>query len=289
MKKNMKMVALSLLCVAAMTSCSTSEFPGYKATENGLYYKLITKGDGEQVMMDDIIGIELSYYANDSMLYHTNMLSQPAYDKVQPSLFPGDLYEAFQLMHVGDSMSFMINADSVFMKQFHVPELPEFIAPGSYLRWEVKVNSAMTEDEFFAKREEEAAELQRKSEEAFAAFLAENNITEAPQESGIVYVCTTPGNGKKPVAEQKVKVHYTGKLLDGTVFDSSVERGEPFEFTLGAHQVIPGWDEGIALMSKGEKGILYLPSSMAYGPQQAGPVIAPYSNLIFEVELIDFE
>lgn len=287
MKKNFILVALSLLCVATITSCGT--FPGYKSTKTGLYYKLITKGHGEQVKMDDVMHIDLSYYANDSMLYHTSMLPNPAYDKVQSSIFPGDLYEGFQLMHVGDSMSFMINADSVFLKQFHASELPTFITPGSYLRWEVKVNSAMTEEEFFAMKEQEAAALQQESEEKFAAYLAENNITEAPQESGIVYVCTQPGNGVRPVAEQKVKVHYTGKLLDGTVFDSSVDRGEPFEFTLGVHQVIPGWDEGIALMSKGEKGILYLPSSMAYGPQQAGPVIAPYSNLIFEVELIDFE
>ena len=93
----------------------------------------------------------------------------------------------------------------------------------------------------------------------------------------------------KPQAGQRVKVHYTGKLLDGTVFDSSVERGEPFEFALGAGQVIKGWDEGIALMSKGEKGILYIPYDLAYGQMGAGGVIPPYANLIFEVELIDFE
>ena len=100
---------------------------------------------------------------------------------------------------------------------------------------------------------------------------------------------TTEGNGEKPEPGQLVKVHYTGKLMDGTVFDSSVERDQPFQFPLGVGQVIPGWDEGIGLMSKGEKGVLYIPYYLAYGERGAGEKIKPYDNLMFEVELIDFE
>ena len=100
---------------------------------------------------------------------------------------------------------------------------------------------------------------------------------------------TKDGNGEMPVKENMVKVHYTGKLLDGTVFDSSIERGEPIEFPLGVGYVIPGWDEGIALMSKGEKGVLYIPWYLGYGDRGAGGLIQPYSNLVFEVELVDFK
>ena len=99
---------------------------------------------------------------------------------------------------------------------------------------------------------------------------------------------TEEGNGEMPANGDNVKVHYTGKLIDGTVFDSSVERGEPIEFTLGVGQVIPGWDEGIMLMSKGEKGVLYIPYYLGYGDRGAGSVIPPFATLIFEVELIDF-
>ena len=134
---------------------------------------------------------------------------------------------------------------------------------------------------------EQMAALQQKSQEEFDAYLQANGITTEPQESGLVYVCTKKGKGPKPGYKQTVKVHYTGKLLDGTVFDSSVERGEPIEFELGVGRVIPGWDEGIALMTKGEKGVLYIPSQLAYGPRQAGELIKPYSNLMFEVELVD--
>ena len=137
-------------------------------------------------------------------------------------------------------------------------------------------------------KEAQVAALQQKAKDELAAYLAENGITATPRESGLVYVCTKPGKGRNPVTNNNVKVHYTGKLLDGTVFDSSVERGEPFEFELGMHQVIPGWDEGIALMKKGEKGILYIPAELGYGPRQAG-MIPPYSNLIFEVELVDIK
>ena len=85
-----------------------------------------------------------------------------------------------------------------------------------------------------------------------------------------------------------VKVHYTGKLTDGTVFDSSVERGEPIEFKVGMGQVIPAWDQGICQLKKGQKAILTCPPHLAYGSQGAGDAIPPDSTLIFEVEVVDF-
>lgn len=289
MKRSIYLVAMSLLLSATVISCGQkSPFPGYTPTGTGLYYKEIVKGTGEQLQIGDVIKVRLAYYVNDSLLFTTDNLPEPAYDQVRESIFQGDVYEGFRMMHVGDSMSFMINADSVFRKQFRAPILPEYVTPEAFLRWEVIVDEAMTEEAFQQKRLEEAAALQQKANEEFEAFIAANGVTETPQESGLVYVCTKKGKGPKPGYKQMVKVHYTGKLLDGTVFDSSLERGEPIEFELGVGHVIPGWDEGIALMSKGEKGILYIPSNLAYGPRQAGEIIKPYSNLMFEVELVDF-
>ncbi|MBR4147419.1 MAG: FKBP-type peptidyl-prolyl cis-trans isomerase [Bacteroidales bacterium] len=289
MKRSIVLVAFSLLFSATLISCGPkSPFPGYKQTESGLYYKEIAKGTGEELKMGDIIKVRLAYYVNDSLLFTTDSLPEPAYDMVRESLFQGDVYEGFRMMHVGDSMSFMINSDSTFRKQFHTPILPKFVSPDVFLRWEVKVDEAMTEEAFQQMKQAEIAALQQKAQDEFNAYLTANGVNAQPLESGLVYVCTAKGKGPKPAANQNVKVHYTGKLLDGTVFDSSVERGEPIEFTLGAHQVIPGWDEGIGLMSKGEKGILYIPYQLAYGPRAAGPIPA-YSNLIFEVELVDFK
>ena len=96
-------------------------------------------------------------------------------------------------------------------------------------------------------------------------------------------------NSVKAESGKKVKVHYEGMLLDGAVFDSSFKRNQPIEFSLGVGQVIPGWDEGIALLNKGAKATLIIPSDLAYGAAGAGGVIPPDATLKFEVELVDFK
>ena len=119
-------------------------------------------------------------------------------------------------------------------------------------------------------------------------FLAENALKEGviTTESGLQYEVITMGRGKKPAATDKVKVHYHGTLINGTVFDSSVERGEPIVF--GLNQVIAGWTEGLQLMPVGSKFKFYIPQDLGYGAQNAG-TIPPYSTLIFEVELLGIE
>ncbi|MBR4829520.1 MAG: FKBP-type peptidyl-prolyl cis-trans isomerase [Muribaculaceae bacterium] len=120
-------------------------------------------------------------------------------------------------------------------------------------------------------------------------FLEQNakNDSVVQTESGLQYMVLKEGNGAKPGPTDKVTVHYTGRLLDGTVFDSSVERGEPATF--GLDQVIPGWTEGLQLMSEGSEYRLFIPSELAYGSKGAGDQILPNSTLIFDVKLIKVE
>ena len=102
------------------------------------------------------------------------------------------------------------------------------------------------------------------------------------------YVITNEGTGENASPGDRVTVHYTGMLLDGTTFDSSVERADPFSFDLGQGNVIKGWDEGITYFNKGSKGTIYIPSSLGYGPSGAGGVIPPNAVLIFDIELLDY-
>lgn len=103
--------------------------------------------------------------------------------------------------------------------------------------------------------------------------------------SGLKYTITKHGKGEKPTNGKRVRVHYTGKLLNGQVFDSS-RKGRPFDFTLGKGEVIAGWDEGIALLKVGDCATLTIPSELAYGESGAGPLIKPNTTLIFDVELM---
>lgn len=145
--------------------------------------------------------------------------------------------------------------------------------------------------EYFTAMEQElqaqAAAAAKVNEEAGKSHLEAN--AKRPEvvttESGLQYEVLTEGNGPKPSAQDQVKVHYTGRLIDGTVFDSSVERGEPATF--GVTQVIAGWVEALQLMNAGSKWRLHIPSNLAYGPQGAGGVIGPNATLIFDVELLE--
>lgn len=142
---------------------------------------------------------------------------------------------------------------------------------------------------FQAMEEEQRAAAQKMGEvnaAAGKAFLEENgklvDVNVTP--SGLQYEVLEEGTGKQPSAGDNVTVHYTGKLIDGTVFDSSVDRGAPATF--GVTQVIPGWVEALQMMKEGAKWRLFIPSNLAYGPNGAGNIIGPNSTLIFDVELI---
>jgi FKBP-type peptidyl-prolyl cis-trans isomerase len=104
--------------------------------------------------------------------------------------------------------------------------------------------------------------------------------------TSLAIVDTTPGTGAEATPGKRVRVHYTGTLMDGTKFDSSKDRNEPFEFTLGARDVIPGWDEGVKGMKVGGVRQLTIPADMAYGPRGAPPVIPPNAALKFDIELL---
>jgi peptidylprolyl isomerase len=132
------------------------------------------------------------------------------------------------------------------------------------------------------------AAREKAAKEAEEKALADLTNGMEKTESGLYYTITKEGEGEKPEKGAQVSVHYKGTLVDGTVFDSSYQRNQPIDFAVGVGQVIPGWDEGIMLLSKGAAARFVIPSHLAYGAQGAGGIIPPNATLVFEVELVEF-
>ena len=139
-------------------------------------------------------------------------------------------------------------------------------------------------NDYFVKLQEEKSELNKQAGEEFLRInKLKAGVIELP--NGLQYEVLKQGDGAKPTINDHVKCHYHGTLINGTVFDSSVERSQPATF--GVSQVIPGWVEALQLMNVGSKWRLFIPSALAYGTQGAGELIGPNSTLIFDVELLD--
>jgi len=165
--------------------------------------------------------------------------------------------------------------------------------PEDVLHFKIKLKEVKTKEEFeqemaIKKQEYDVMLEQRKGEEkaTFNKYLADEKITVKPMASGLYFIEKVKGTGAKAENGKLLTVHYTGKLMDGTVFDSSVERGKPIEFVLGSG-MIPGFTEGLLLMREGGKATLILPSALAYGERMANELILPYTPLVFDVELVN--
>lgn len=288
MRKNLYFLTALFLMLSVLTGCSNAP-KGYKATDNGLYYRIFTNNGGENPQIGDLLELTMSCWVNDTVVILP--LTKNIVIMKDPS-FKSDFVEGFSFMHKGDSASFIVDIDSSFVNLFGFNTLPPEFNSTDIMRFEVRLDDFYPESEFKSRMIENIknnypAETEKAASD-LKTYMEKKGVVAQPTSSGLFYVKTQDGNGEMPSAGSIVKVHYSGTLLNGDVFDSSYERGEPIEFPLGSGYVIPGWDEGIALMSKGEKGVLYIPYYLGYGDRDLG-VIPPFSNLVFEVELIDFK
>lgn len=288
----MKRTFLGLMIVGVLaiflSSCGSNA--DFKTTKSGLKYKFYQENaDGRQPVMGDIITVNMSYQTDDTVFFDSKTMPEPMKMRMDKSVHEGDIYEGIYLMHKGDSATFACNTDSVFIKLFRQKQTPAQYDSVDYIYFNVKLLDVKSQEELNAELEAEAKKNQEKESEVLAKYLQDNNITQQPNESGLIVIKTKETKGKSPKVGDKVKVHYTGYLLDGTKFDSSVDRGQPFEFELGKGRVIKGWDEGIGLLKVGEKATLIIPSSIGYGARGAGAMIPAFSTLKFDVELIGFE
>ena len=285
------------LSVIVFSACGQKEFV---TTDTGLEYTKVRKGTGEKPNDGDFLMMNVAYYdANENVMFSSADRGGALPLNYVDSVFKnnGSLEEAFKLCEKGDSIILKIPAQKIFTESFRRP-VPDSIAAESIITVCLGVDNVLTQDEFEAYRAEQVTIQREKAAKASEAqiaidakiiedYLVENGIEAQMTEDGIAYVFTQEGNGEMPATGNSVVVNYSGKLLDGTVFDSN-DAGT-FSFPLGQGRVIRGWDLGIALLSKGAKATLYIPSGLGYGARGNGAVIAPNTVLMFDVELVDFK
>jgi FKBP-type peptidyl-prolyl cis-trans isomerase FkpA len=316
-------LAAGALSLASFLSSCNKGGGDFDKTKSGIEYKIFKNvggkyerrevANGEDPTYKDRVGKFMTAYlyyrtGKDSVLEDTRK-------KFAGSAVPmpmmevkrkGAPDEAFALLQPGDSAVFRFNADSLFKPQGR--PVPGFLKrSGNVIVINVKTDKLISREEEQAleqtlqqkmmavqqKQMQAYAETQNKKDEVILQdYIKKNNLTTTGKTpGGVYYIITNPGTGTKPLAGQLVSVQYRGTLLDGKEFDSSAKSGggKPFTYALGRGQVIPGWDEGVALLSKGAKATLLIPSSLAYGERGSAPVIPANSPLRFDVELVDIK
>jgi FKBP-type peptidyl-prolyl cis-trans isomerase FkpA len=284
-KKWQLLILIVALGSSILSSCSYfSDYPGFKEDDSGLLYKFHEKTKSRKAEIGDFITVEMRYKTNeDSLLFDGNGATIPL-ELINP-VFAGDINQALAMMSKGDSATFVIRADSFLLKNAMLTILPDFIDDDSRIIFNIRMRNVQSLEELELEKEKTLREGLKIEEEAINAYILENNISVNAEISGLYFIPIRSGKGQQANIGQHVSVHYTGKFLDGTIFDSSYDRGKPIEFDLGLGQVIAGWDEGIAKMKKGGKALLLIPSDLGYGTGRGQ--IPPYTPLVFEVELIN--
>lgn len=300
MNNSTKKLAL-LACTVLLTftySCSvfkkggTKEQP-FKTTESGIEYKILrdAKGDNHPVA-GDFVELFISTKFEDSLIFDSRKdnNNKPVAFQIKDPEFHGDLSEAIILLTPGDSALFLVSVDSIIAGDQRVQPWME---KGKMVAYTLELVSIKTLEQLREEKKIAAGERVAKEEQMLKDYFKKNNINAKQTESGLFYAIQKEGTGDHPKQGQKVTVNYTGKLLDGTVFDSNLDpkfnHMEPLTFAVGQGQVISGWDEGLSLLKKGSKATLYIPSHLAYGDQSPTPAIPANSILIFDVSLLNIK
>lgn len=281
----MKLKSIGWVLGAAVIAVSCDQYRT-KVSESGLKYQIHEHDDkAPKAKIGDVISFNLVLKSADSVLRDTYKEKTPIKFVLQEAPFKASFEEGLLTLAKGDSATFFVNADTLFAKMMQ--PMPPFIKKGSELTFKVKVLNLQTPEDFQKSQEAEMTQQKTTDEKTIQDYLAANKLEAKKTESGIFYIVEKEGTGATPKAGDQVDVHYEGKLLDGKVFDSSAKQKDPIQFKIGVGMVIPGWDEMLIGMKKGEKRKILLPSGLAYGAQGTQG-IAPNSVLLFDVELVNF-
>jgi FKBP-type peptidyl-prolyl cis-trans isomerase len=286
---NMRQVFLCVLMVAIIFSgCGNAD---YQRTNDGLYYRIIKSGKGDLIKPRTYLKIHQSAEMGDTVFFSTfgKIATFGYFDSLAtPS---HEFLDILDKMRIGDSAIVIRSVDTLVKRG--VVQYNTRFKRGTAIKALIKILGVYANEEEFeaAKvKEMDAFKLEEiKGVEAYLKQKDEKNITKTKE--GVFVKIEKEGTGVKVDSGMMVKVKYSGKLFDGSVFDSNIDstfgHTEPFEFVVGRHQVIEGWDIGIKQLKVGTKAKIYIPSILGYGMKGSGGKIPPYSNLMFEIEVLD--
>jgi FKBP-type peptidyl-prolyl cis-trans isomerase len=306
MKKSRLLVGL----VGLLVACSS----GTRETPKGFKFTVIREGDGTLAKPGEFLALAMTYKdENDSVWMDTRDQDLPWIMSIQDSAameFEEGIDGIFRMLSIGDSIEFSITTKKFFEQTVRQP-IPAEVDSTGLLTFNIGVLNIYDREQvneiqrqLVEKQNSEFAAQQQqqlgKDTLAIDRYLDEQGIDATKTSSGLRYIMTKAGNGPTAKAGQTVSINYTGYLLDGTFFESSVasvarEKGtfqegrpyEPYTLQAGAKSVIAGWEEAILLMNKGSKMTVYIPSTLAYGARRRSEVIVENSILVFELEMVD--
>ncbi len=279
---------LMLTMAISMGIIGCSEHRGYKKTDDGLYYKIHVKSDDTTTLRPGmVLNLKLQYSINDSVLFNTADIPQDFMLPLTEPSYPGDFYAGLAMMNPGDSATFITSADSFFLKTIKMPQLPDSTFKGKEIFFAVKLISAKTEAQMEAEYKEKMEEAKAAELSILQNYLQTSSITVAPLPSGLYFIETQKGNGQKPKVGDFGKIHFKVSTIEGGQIYSTYDQGEPMMWESGKDFDTKGVTEALALLSKGSKASIIVPSSLAFGEQGRGQMVAPYTTLLYDLELVD--
>ena len=259
-------------------------------TANGIEYKVVKASKSKRTPnVGDVMYMNMSYRTErtDSLLFASSDLGEEFRMRLAAPSDKGCIEEALMLLHEGDSAVIKVDAIKFFVKSQGKASIPAFIKKGDRLVFNVRMKKivsgldyANANKDMYQKRIDEENSLINR-------FLINMNYPLKKTDSGLHILTINKGAGKKPSVGSTVKIDYTAAFIDGSVFDSTLERSEPFSFVTGKKEVIVGLEEAVMNMQVGDHCLVIIPFRLAYGDQKYGNVIPPFSTLVFEIELLD--
>lgn len=286
MKRNCLLFASACLTAIIMFTACTEQFSGYKKTKDGLLYKFYNQNtSATQPKLTDFMKVDMACYLNDSLYYDWQGSQHEVYTQLQEPIFKGDLQEAYAMMHVGDSASFYVKADSVAILYYEKDPNAVGLNPEDLFRYEVKLLEVKSEEEFMADVEKMKASMMAESRKALEDYLDANGINVAPDSTGIYIIPMEAGKGQFPKKGDKVEVDFSTTLLNGQLVGSTFDGPDKLSFVLGEGITIKGWEEIMPKMRLGERVKAIIPFDMAYGEHSVGSIPA-YANLVYDIKLL---